>query len=302
MSIGSQTTNLGLTVVDGPSGSLVLFLDWRLTINGLSSNMTIIDDWAGVTNACLISLSGQRGAIYTYASYVSGTLYAATVSSITSLSAGTIIDLSLNKTSVAGAQLDINGYGTKNLYKVNSVGSNVAIAANDLVINRHYLFYYDGSQWIWINATSGDQINIPSSSVSQILMVSSGSGITPSGVSASSISVCNLRQGGDSTNWDTYGNTSYLASSRIVVGRYINSVAFEDLISGEVTVTLPYTFTYHPLIIIGDLLGDDDAGNYPFIIGIIKTINNNSFILQWKSVYSETIKYLSISWMAIGPR
>ncbi len=209
MSIGSQTTNLGLTVVDGPSGSLVLFLDWRLALDGLSSNMSIIDSWAGTINSQITTLQAQRGAIYVYATYSSGTLYTASVDSITSLSAGLIIDLVLSRSSGAGVTLNISYLGVKNVYKVNSVGTLTAIAVNDLVVGRHYMFYYDGTEWVWINATSSDQISI-NGSASMIPMITAGSGLVSSGISASTITLIGI------DGWTTYtGSFVYVTASAI---------------------------------------------------------------------------------------
>jgi len=58
----TTTSNLGLTVYSGASGSETTFLNYRLSQAGLSGNMSIIDSFAGDTSASIVSV--KNGVIF----------------------------------------------------------------------------------------------------------------------------------------------------------------------------------------------------------------------------------------------
>ena len=159
----SSTSNLAITLYDSTTDQAVTFLNYRLQISGpsSSSNFYKIDTWAGTVNSAITTLQGQRGAIPVAANYISANYYTATVAGVTSYTTGTIIALSLDTTSNGTVTLDINSLGIKSLMKVNYAGTPVNLTNADLNINKIYLFEYDGTRWLWINALAGDQLYIP---------------------------------------------------------------------------------------------------------------------------------------------
>ena len=175
------TTNLGLSSTTSAAGSAVTFLTWRLLQDGDSaSNMIKIDDWVGEASGSITTL--QAGAVYNVAGVDDGAgNYVATVSGIDTYVTGTIINLTLDVTNTGTATLNINAIGTITLNKLATNGTVINMSAGDLVADRYYFFLYDGTQWMLVSPTSGDQINIPAGAINEIVILS-GSGITNSGV------------------------------------------------------------------------------------------------------------------------
>ncbi len=176
--MASLTPNLSLKTYNVADGASNLFQTWRLDIDGTSaSNMTKIDDWAGITNAAITTLQANRGVSYTPATYVSAYSYVATVSGITSYSTNLMISVSLDITNAGVVGLDINSLGVKYLQKISTVtGLAVNVEANDLRTGKEYLFRYNGSGWIWIDAVTIDQINVPGISGNILLINSNNTG------------------------------------------------------------------------------------------------------------------------------
>jgi len=116
----------------------------------------------------IAALQGIHGVIYVPLLYQSPNFYTASgITPITSYTDGMIIDVSLNQTSGSGGvTININSIGTKSLLKYLTAGTTTNLAANDLILNKDYLFRYSFSAgaFIWINPTSGDQTNIAGTS------------------------------------------------------------------------------------------------------------------------------------------
>ena len=182
----ATTPNLALSSTSSASGSAVTFLTWRLLQDGDAlSNMQTIDGWAGEVSGSIVQ--ALTGTIYlTNAADDGAGNYTATVTGITAYPTGTLINLKLDVTNTGTATLDINVIGTKVLKKISSNGVVINLTAGDLVKDKYHIFVYDGTQWIWVSGTSGDQINIPSAGVGEIV-TTSGSGIQGSGVLISDI-------------------------------------------------------------------------------------------------------------------
>lgn len=83
--------------------------------------------------------------------------------------------LKLDTDSAGTVTLNINALGTKSVTKVNSSGSIVNITGAELQSNRYYMFTYDGTQWVWVNADSADQVYHGGTSGNVVLVASDGS-------------------------------------------------------------------------------------------------------------------------------
>jgi hypothetical protein len=214
----TTTPNLGLTTNDLDSGSTVYFQDWRLSINGVISNMSILDNFAGETTGSIVTIKANMGAYPVNAILITPpNYYEATNTAIISYSIGMLIDLVLDTTCNSAPEININFLGTKPLYKMNSSGSTIAVSTGDLRKNHHNIFSYQSTYWIWIGgATSIDQINF-SGSANNFVSISSGSLLQDSGISASSILV---GVAGSGIMSDSSGSVVKHNTSGIVSGSY----------------------------------------------------------------------------------
>jgi hypothetical protein len=150
--------------------------------------MTKIDTYAQNISASVTAL--QTSAAFLVDSSESTTNnYVATVTGFGSYTNGKIINLSVDVTTTGTTTLNINSLGAKTICKVNSSGNSVNLVSGDLVKGRYHTFIYNtvGGVWLWIDSSSGDQINIPGN-VNEIAILS-GSGIASSGISASSLAL-----------------------------------------------------------------------------------------------------------------
>ncbi len=214
--MSTTTPNLTLTLYDSTTDQVVTFATFRAVWGGTAttSNFYRIDTWAGTVNSSITTLQNQRGAITVPASYVSANYYEATVASITSYITGMTILLKLDTDSAGTVTLNINALGTKSVTKVNSSGLVVNIAGGELQSNRYYMFTYDGTQWVWVNANSADQVYHGGTSGNVVLVASDGSisdSSTPATVVGSA--VYNATAKTTLANADTIGITDSAASN-----------------------------------------------------------------------------------------
>lgn len=160
--MSTTTPTLGLVLYDSTTDQVVTFATFRAVWGGTAttSNFYKIDTAIGTIQTNITALQNTRGAITTSALYISANYYEASVASITSYVTGMTILLKLDTDSNGTVTLNINSLGTKSVMKVNSSGSLVNITGGELQANRYYLFTYDGTQWVWVDANSGDQIYI----------------------------------------------------------------------------------------------------------------------------------------------
>jgi len=181
--MSTTTPTLGLTLYDSTTDQVVTFATFRAVWGGTAStsNFYKIDTWAGTINSSINTLQNQRGAITVSASYVSANYYEATVSSITAYTTGMNILLKLDTDSAGTVTLNISSLGTKTVTKVNSSGAIVNIASGELQSGRYYLFTYDGTQWVWANANSSDQVYVVSGTSGNFINVASDGSLQDSG-------------------------------------------------------------------------------------------------------------------------
>ena len=175
--MSTTTPNLTLTLYDSTTDQSVTFATFRAVWGGTAttSNFYRIDTWAGTVNSSITTLQNQRGAIPVSASYISANYYEATVSSIASYTTGMSILLKLDIDSAGTVTLNINSLGTKSVTKVNGSGTIVNISGGELQSSRYYLFTYDGTQWVWVNADSADQVYHGGTTGNIVLIASDGS-------------------------------------------------------------------------------------------------------------------------------
>lgn len=180
----TQTPFLNLTTYNSTTdGSAVYFSDFRAAIAGLptSANFNLIDTFCSNISGSVLLLEANKPIIKVNAYYTSPGYYTAVgVTQITSYSVNMMIDLDLDITNATTLSLNINGIGAVNVNKIDVSGNLVALTPNDFKKVRHYLLIYNGSVWIWVNATSGDNVSV-SGSATELLMISASGVIINSG-------------------------------------------------------------------------------------------------------------------------
>ena len=186
----TPTTNLGLTTYNTVTDSSALFQTFRTDLagEGATSNMGIIDYWAGLVNGSLVSLSDISAVSVISASYVSANYYASSSSAITAYENNMTIILILDTTSDGTVTLNINSLGIKSLNKIDVNGNKINFSGHELIKNQPNTFMYDGSVWVWMAVSYGDQIGISGSS-NNFIMISGCGILADSGISSSSVAL-----------------------------------------------------------------------------------------------------------------
>ena len=216
----TTTTNLGLTTYSESSGSLTTFLTYRLAQSGLSSNMTILDNFAGETSASIVSLEANA-LVNVDASYISPNYYEATTGAVSSYATNMMINLQLNTSITGSTTLNINALGSKTLKKINVEGAKENLESGDLRANRYYLFIYDATDFILIGSSLADQISIPgtvdnfvSISASKVLVDSTVPVLT--GVASGSYTRVDVDSYGRVTSGSTGEQSSNISGSSVM--------------------------------------------------------------------------------------
>jgi hypothetical protein len=150
------TTNLGLTEYSSTAGSVTSFFDFRTAIAGTSSNLNIIDTWAGETNGSIVSLK-SRSVTTVSANQSTSNYYVVTIATITSYVTNMIINLKLDISITGSTTLNINSLGIITLKKVDALGSVVNLNSGDIIANQYYLFIYNGTYFVMISDTDKDR-------------------------------------------------------------------------------------------------------------------------------------------------
>ena len=122
--------------------------------------MMKIDAALGDHDTAITALEAKKNIITVAATYISPNYYEATVAAITSYDTDQVIALSLDADSNGTVTLNISSLGTKSVMKVNSSATAINLSGSDMRAGREYNCKYDGTRWIWMDATAADQINV----------------------------------------------------------------------------------------------------------------------------------------------
>ena len=188
----TPTANLSLKTYDATTDASALFQTFRedLAGNSVTSNMGIIDAWAGSVSGSISSISGITGINVISASYVSENFYASSSSAISAYRKDMQISLILDTTNDGAVTLNINSLGTKTLNKIDINGNKINFTGKELVKNKPQSFVYDGTSWVWMGSASAEQITV-SGSTNNLTMISGCGILTTSGISSSSLALAN---------------------------------------------------------------------------------------------------------------
>jgi len=174
------TSNLGLAVYNEASGSAVLFLTYRLALADTTSNMSIIDNFAGETSASIIDLQSNM-LININASQSTPNVYLATSSLMSSYATNVMLNVKFNASVTGATTLNINSLGAKTIKKVNVDSGLIDLSSGDIRSGRYYLMIYNGTYFILMSPVSGNQINISGSTLN-FVSISGSNVLTDSGV------------------------------------------------------------------------------------------------------------------------
>ena len=171
------TSFLGLSTYDVVTDGSSLFLKYRTDVAGSpsESNLQLLDRFASDLSGSVIDLQDNVKPVYYVAGVASSpNTYEATAVLVEAYTTNMIICLAVDGTITGDTTLDINSFGVKALKKNDIEGNAQQLVSGDLKVGKNYLFRYDGSQWIWVAATSGDQISMSGSSGNLVQISASG--------------------------------------------------------------------------------------------------------------------------------
>lgn len=167
------TSFLGLSTFDDSSASSTTFSTFRNAIAGNNSNFTILDIFSSATSASITSLKTNTFTAIS-ANQISTNYYEASAANLTGYLTNMPINLKLNTNISGSSSLNINGYGVKNLMKIDTSGCAIALVTGDITINKYNPFIYNGSYWILVGQTNGSVVSVNISG-SGVMSTSTGS-------------------------------------------------------------------------------------------------------------------------------
>ena len=150
--MSSATPNRGYIVYDADENS-ASFLAFRTDIAGTSAGSSLMKIDADMQEVFtqLEQQSGAGNKINIVPLTLSSNVYTATVSGLTTLSAGTLLIVSIDSAgSGIPIQIKINNFEAAYFKRHDYSGSLVDVISTDIVVNREYLAYYNGSYFILV--------------------------------------------------------------------------------------------------------------------------------------------------------
>lgn len=188
-----QTTpTLGMTTYDLVNDGGVYFSTFRTTLAGYTNSaLTKIDAFATQATADINLLKSNPPIVRVPAIKTDDFSYAVTgITEITEYRNGMYINLSLDNTNLGTISLNINNLGSKGVYKIGTDGLVANMSAGDLKLNKMYLFRYNGTAWVWVNAVTSDQLNVVGT-VGNLTKISTNNTLEDSGVTFSNTTTNN---------------------------------------------------------------------------------------------------------------
>jgi hypothetical protein len=293
------TTNLGLTTYSSESGSATTHLTFRTALAGTGvSNMSIIDTFCGAVSASVVSLK-TNSFITVPASQISTNYYEATVSSLTGYYTNMPIHLKLNTSISGSATLNVNGYGVRNLMKVDTSGCLVNLATGDLTINKINPFVYNGTYWVLAgqgssgSSTSGSGgISVSGSVIDMGVVRFSGTG--GSTVMSSGVTIDNTG------NLSLNGNQIQNYAEKVVTtsSSQVYNIDWSAANMFEITMSGSVTFTFSNLAAgrsITTLLIQDVSGSRRATWPTVKWSSGSTPILSTSASAIDVITFLTRS-------
>ena len=257
------TSFLGLSTYDVVTDGSSLFLKYRTDVAGSpsESNLQLLDRFASDLSGSVIDLQDNVKPVYYVAGVASSpNTYEATAVLVEAYTTNMIICLAVDGTITGDTTLDINSFGVKALKKNDVEGNAQQLVSGDLKVGKNYLFRYDGSQWIWVAATSGDQISMSGSS-GNLVQISASGALIDSGSSIANIVATGGAPGAAPyiTSASATGLTNYsviTAGSNIVVTTVGGSTVIDSTGGGSGSA---YSGVV-PIDITGSVISHDVSG------------------------------------------
>lgn len=180
------TPTLSLVLYDNAGDLTATFNALRTAWGGVggTSNFSLIDDAVGDLDTRVTDLESELGTPFVLGTTQTTNNFTGSITGLTGYVNGLTIVLSLDNTTTGAATLNLNSLGAVNLMKVDpSTTLDIALESGDLKKNMCYMFVYDVDRWIWVNATTANQINI-TGTAGDIVKVSSSNTLQSQGFGA----------------------------------------------------------------------------------------------------------------------
>lgn len=164
--MSSATPNRGYIVYDADENS-ASFLQFRTDIAGTGSTSTVMQIDADMQEVFdqLEGLTGSNSKISIAPLTLTNGVYTATITGLSALSTGTMVIVSIDTAGTGvPVQIKLNDFGAAYFKRHDHTGALVDVISTDIVVNREYLAYYNGSYFILVgcavNEGSADDMTV----------------------------------------------------------------------------------------------------------------------------------------------
>lgn len=117
-------------------------------VSSAQSSITELESDVGNLQNAVTELQNDSSLTTAKATSTDNSNYTATVEGMTEYKTNMVMVIYLGSTNTGAVTVNVNSLGAKNLMKIGSAGTAVALEAEDLKANVGYLFQYDGTQFV----------------------------------------------------------------------------------------------------------------------------------------------------------
>ena len=117
-------------------------------VSSAQSSITELESDVGNLQNAVTELQNDSSLTTAKATSTDNSNYTATVEGMTEYKTDMVMVIYLGSTNTGAVTVNVNSLGAKNLMKIGSAGTAVALEAEDLKANVGYLFQYDGTQFV----------------------------------------------------------------------------------------------------------------------------------------------------------
>ena len=134
--------NTRMTTAEGDIDTL------QSNVSSAQSSITELESDVGNLQNTITELQNDSSLTTAKATSTDNSNYTATVEGMTEYKTDMVMVIYLGSTNTGAVTVNVNSLGAKNLMKIGSAGTAVALEAEDLKANVGYLFQYDGTQFV----------------------------------------------------------------------------------------------------------------------------------------------------------
>ena len=134
--------NTRMTAAEGDIDTL------QSDVSSAKSSITELESDVGNLQNAITELQNDSSLTTAKATSTDNSNYTATVEGMTEYKTNMVMVIYLGSTNTGAVTVNVNSLGAKNLMKIGSAGTAVALEAEDMKANVGYLFQYDGTQFV----------------------------------------------------------------------------------------------------------------------------------------------------------